>query len=327
MVVETSAPELTGLTISEQRWENLTFLHWPVEPAAGRRSCCRRGSFRTRSRARAMSDWCRSRCVEPARDAACRFRTSETSARPTSGSTRSMARAATASSSARWMRSGWPRCCWPDGASGLPYAWSKMSAVHAGDLWRYRTSRRWPRADLGSEITVRVGDPVEPTDLEVWLTSRWGLHTRVAGRTVWVPNQHGPWPLRVRRIDRDAGRSGCRSGRSGRRAHAPAAVLAGRPHHLRSAQPQCGNDASSSEQRQVRTAPDPRCRWRPRSVTPPASVSPEPADLATARTAGTSSAAPAPSPSRSDHAVSGSRPSRSSSLRWLRSGESDVTTT
>jgi hypothetical protein len=50
---------------------------------------------------------------------------------------------------------------------------------------------------LSSEITVRVAGAVEPTDLEVWLTSRWGLHTRVAGRTVWVPNQHGPWPLRA----------------------------------------------------------------------------------------------------------------------------------
>ena len=40
----------------------------------------------------------------------------------------------------------------------------------------------------------------KPTPLEVWLTARWGLHTRLAGRTVWVPNQHGPWPLRAAHI-------------------------------------------------------------------------------------------------------------------------------
>ena len=45
-----------------------------------------------------------------------------------------------------------------------------------------------------------IGAGIEPDDLDVWLTARWGAHTRVAGRTWWVPNEHGPWPLRAARI-------------------------------------------------------------------------------------------------------------------------------
>ena len=53
---------------------------------------------------------------------------------------------------------------------------------------------------LRSRLTVRIGDEVEPTPLEIWLTARWGAHTRKAGRTWWVPNEHGPWPLRSAEI-------------------------------------------------------------------------------------------------------------------------------
>ena len=33
---------------------------------------------------------------------------------------------------------------------------------------------------------ARVGEPVEPTDLEVFLTARWGRHSYAAGRTWWT---------------------------------------------------------------------------------------------------------------------------------------------
>ncbi len=81
---------------------------------------------------------------------------------------------------------------------GLPYAWSAMRASRDGDVVTYRSRRRWPdRASrAGGTIQVEVGAAVEPTPLESWLTARWGLHTRVAGRTVWIPNHHAPWPLR-----------------------------------------------------------------------------------------------------------------------------------
>ncbi|HEY0165564.1 MAG TPA: DUF2071 domain-containing protein [Jatrophihabitans sp.] len=79
---------------------------------------------------------------------------------------------------------------------GVPYTWSRMRVrQQAGGDWRYESRRRWPQRGLASTLTVGVGAPVEPTQLEQWLTARWGLHARIGGRTRWVPNAHGPWPL------------------------------------------------------------------------------------------------------------------------------------
>lgn len=83
---------------------------------------------------------------------------------------------------------------------GVPYTWAKMRVTVAGDTVSYDSVRRWPQRGLRSSVTVRVGEQVEPTPLEVWLTARWGAHTRKAGRTWWVPNEHGPWPLRAAEI-------------------------------------------------------------------------------------------------------------------------------
>ena len=78
---------------------------------------------------------------------------------------------------------------------GVPYTWARMRLIRQGDRITYDSVRRWPRRGLRSRLTIVVGDVVEPTPLEVWLTARWGAHTRKAGRTWWVPNEHGPWPL------------------------------------------------------------------------------------------------------------------------------------
>jgi len=85
-------------------------------------------------------------------------------------------------------------------ALGIPYTWAKMRVVRDGDRIRYESVRRWPQRGLRSEVAVRIGDPVEPTALEVWLTARWGAHTRKAGRTWWLPNEHAAWPLRSAEI-------------------------------------------------------------------------------------------------------------------------------
>lgn len=79
---------------------------------------------------------------------------------------------------------------------GIPYTWARMRISRSGDRISYESRRRLPRRGLRSSLTVRIGDEVEPTPLEIWLTARWGAHTRKAGRTWWVPNEHGPWPLR-----------------------------------------------------------------------------------------------------------------------------------
>jgi len=84
----------------------------------------------------------------------------------------------TASCSDRWKRLAWPSCASPGLAS----------------------VRRWPRRGSYSRLTIAVGEVIEPTALEVRLTARWGAHTRKAGRTWWVPNEHGPWPLRAAEV-------------------------------------------------------------------------------------------------------------------------------
>jgi uncharacterized protein len=76
----------------------------------------------------------------------------------------------------------------------LPYKWSRMRLRKDGDLVRY-TCRRRPSGP-SSDFSVRVGAPLSrPTDLEHFLTARWGLHTRAWGRTVHLPNEHPRWPL------------------------------------------------------------------------------------------------------------------------------------
>jgi uncharacterized protein len=83
---------------------------------------------------------------------------------------------------------------------GVPYTWAKMRVERFGDRVSYDSVRRWPGRGLRSRLTIRVGDEVQPTPLEIWLTARWGAHTRKAGRTWWIPNEHGPWPLHAAEV-------------------------------------------------------------------------------------------------------------------------------
>lgn len=86
------------------------------------------------------------------------------------------------------------------GAMGVPYTWAKMRVTRRDGEISYSSVRRWPDRGLRSNLRVRIGDMVTPTALEVWLTARWGAHTRKAGRTWWVPNAHDAWPLHEARI-------------------------------------------------------------------------------------------------------------------------------
>jgi uncharacterized protein len=77
----------------------------------------------------------------------------------------------------------------------LPYTWARMHVKQRGERWWWRSDRRYPRGGGAMRLTVDVGEPIEPTPLEVFYTARWGLHSTLAGRTVWTPNEHEPWPL------------------------------------------------------------------------------------------------------------------------------------
>jgi uncharacterized protein YqjF (DUF2071 family) len=89
----------------------------------------------------------------------------------------------------------------------IPYKLARMSRAPVtmpedptGTVVTYRTRRR-TRARPASAMTVEIGAPVpDPSSLEIFLTARFGAHTRAWGRTLWVPNTHGPWPLRRARL-------------------------------------------------------------------------------------------------------------------------------
>lgn len=82
-------------------------------------------------------------------------------------------------------------------ALGVPYLWSKMSVTDSGDEHRYDCRRRWPGPrGLTSRLVVRAGAPVTaPTELERFVTARWGLHLGGRTGTAYWPNEHPEWPL------------------------------------------------------------------------------------------------------------------------------------
>ncbi len=95
---------------------------------------------------------------------------------------------------------------------GLPYRWAQMTyrrrPTSRGVEHRYTARTRWPGpAGVRSRIVLRdLGTAVSPDPLDDFLTARWGLHVRHAGRTWYVPNRHSPWDLRsAELVDLDDG--------------------------------------------------------------------------------------------------------------------------
>ncbi|MEU8119995.1 DUF2071 domain-containing protein [Spirillospora sp. NPDC049024] len=80
---------------------------------------------------------------------------------------------------------------------GLPYQWSRMTIRARGDVISYASSRCWPGPrGAYSRIAVRIGERVEePSELEHFLTARWGMHNAHLGRVAFLPNVHPRWPL------------------------------------------------------------------------------------------------------------------------------------
>lgn len=78
----------------------------------------------------------------------------------------------------------------------LPYMWARMAIEREGDIITYASRRRWPRPPVDSRLAIRVGRPIaEPTDLERFVTARWGLHHMPLGHTRYLANEHPPWSL------------------------------------------------------------------------------------------------------------------------------------
>ena len=79
----------------------------------------------------------------------------------------------------------------------LPYVWSRMAVVRDGDTLTYTSDRRLPGPrGAHSRIRVRTGGRIEePSPLEHFLTARWGLHSSLLGRPLYLPNTHPRWVL------------------------------------------------------------------------------------------------------------------------------------
>ncbi|MCQ1986978.1 YqjF family protein [Arthrobacter sp. zg-Y844] len=83
----------------------------------------------------------------------------------------------------------------------IPYVWSRCRPARSGREPGYDVERfgKQPRSSFAV-----VPDYARQADdgLSLLLTARFGLHAVFAGRTVFIPNSHRPWPLYPARLTR-----------------------------------------------------------------------------------------------------------------------------
>jgi uncharacterized protein len=83
-------------------------------------------------------------------------------------------------------------------ALGLPYVWQRMRVDRDGARVSYRSTPHSARSQPGHHVTVRPGaviDPLGGGDHDRFLTARWGAYHRVGGRLLYTPADHPAWPL------------------------------------------------------------------------------------------------------------------------------------
>lgn len=80
-------------------------------------------------------------------------------------------------------------------AFGLPYRWARMRYRKSGDVHSYDTQLRHPGTRAESRIVIRAGARRRSTELDDFVSARWGLHVHWWGRTLYVPNHHEAWPV------------------------------------------------------------------------------------------------------------------------------------
>lgn len=82
-------------------------------------------------------------------------------------------------------------------AARIPYRWSSITIDDDGSRIGYRSRRLAPphrgaRTDFG---VIRGTRDMSEDPLAEFLTARFGLHTTLAGKLLYVPNVHRRWPL------------------------------------------------------------------------------------------------------------------------------------
>jgi len=78
---------------------------------------------------------------------------------------------------------------------GLPYQWATTRMDADADTITYRSRRHG--GGPSSRIASKPGERMEADPLADFLTARWGLFTARRGRTIFLPNEHEPWELRA----------------------------------------------------------------------------------------------------------------------------------
>ncbi|WP_238342938.1 YqjF family protein [Nocardioides cynanchi] len=80
-------------------------------------------------------------------------------------------------------------------AFGLPYRWARMRYRSNDDVHTYDARLRRPGTRPRSHVVIRAGAGRPPSELDTFVSARWGLHVRWWGRTLYVPNRHEAWPV------------------------------------------------------------------------------------------------------------------------------------
>ena len=78
----------------------------------------------------------------------------------------------------------------------LPYCWGDTTHMRHGDKLVTEVKRKWPHEVRASRLEVQIGDGCVATDLDVFLSARWGLFSKSRNGLRYAPVEHEPWPLR-----------------------------------------------------------------------------------------------------------------------------------
>ena len=82
-------------------------------------------------------------------------------------------------------------------AAGVPYVWSRCRptttrGTSSGYGYEVERFRRQGTSSFGAYPDM---DHAAQDELSLWLTARFGLHTRAGRRVLYLPIAHRPWPL------------------------------------------------------------------------------------------------------------------------------------
>jgi uncharacterized protein len=79
----------------------------------------------------------------------------------------------------------------------LPYCWGAASHQREGTTVTTSVHRRWPNNGPRTSVTVNIGDEeAHPSELDIFLTARWGLYSHGrGGRLRYASVEHPRWPL------------------------------------------------------------------------------------------------------------------------------------